>query len=115
MITALYFRDGKMVYSVTEHLEEELIAALLMVEADKWIRLHSVYVVPEHRGKGLARSLMLEALRYRPDKEYYLEVDSFGDDTEPEGLTDGQLRAFYSSLGFVDVDSTPYVMKYVGQ
>jgi ribosomal protein S18 acetylase RimI-like enzyme len=108
MITALHIFDNKTLFSVTRYDGDEIVAGLIMVETDNWIRLTSVYVDPSHRYKGHGRHLILEAINYRPSKKVYIEVDSFSDCIEHDGLTDAQLRIFYGLMGFKPVEPHPF-------
>ena len=108
MITALHIFDSKVLFSVTRYDCDEIVAGLIMTETDHWIRLTSVYVDPSHRHKGHGRDLIQEAINYKPSKKVYIEIDSFSDQTEHDGLKDAQLRIFYGSLGFKPVEPHPF-------
>lgn len=114
MITCLHIFDRKTFFSVTRYLgtdsdlSKEIIAGLIMIEADDYIRITSVYVDPGCRSQGHGRALLKEALDYKPSKRVYIEVDSFSDQTENDGLKDSQLTTFYRSLGFVPVIGHPF-------
>lgn len=114
MITCLHIFDRKTFFSVTRRLgpdsdlSKEIIAGLIMIEADDYIRMTSVFVSPPHRSQGHGRALLKEALDYKPSKRVYIEIDSFSDQTENDGLTDSQLKEFYRSLGFTPVPAHPF-------
>ena len=108
MITALHIFDRKTLFSVTRYDGDEIVAGLIMTETDDWIRLTSVYVAPTHRSRGYGRALVEEALSYKPSKKVYIEIDSFPDQTEHDGLKDAELKIFYGSLGFKPVEPHPF-------
>ena len=108
MITCLHIFDRKTFFSVTRYDGDEIVAGLIMIEADDYIRITSVYVDPGCRSQGHGRALLKEALDYKPSKRVYIEIDSFSDQTENDGLKDGQLATFYRSLGFVPVPTHPF-------
>jgi ribosomal protein S18 acetylase RimI-like enzyme len=108
MITALHIFDNKTLFSVTRYDGDEMVAGLIMIETDGWIRLTSVYVDPSHRYKGYGRDLVQEAINYKPSKKVYIEIDSFSDQTKNDGLKDAQLKIFYGSMGFKPVEPHPF-------
>ena len=108
MITCLHIFDRKTFFSVTRYEGDEIVAGLIMIEADDYMRLTSVFVSPPHRSQGYGRALLKEALDYKPSKRVYIEIDSFSDQTENDGLTDSQLKEFYRSLGFTPVPTHPF-------
>lgn len=114
MITCLHIFDRKTFFSVTRRLgpdsdlSKEIIAGLIMIEADDYIRITSVYVAPTHRSQGHGRALVQEALSYKPSKKVYIEIDSFSDCIEHDGLKDSDLKIFYGSLGFKPVEPHPF-------
>lgn len=108
MITCLHIFDRKTLFSVTRYDGDEIVAGLIMTETDDWIRLTSVFVAPTHRSQGHGRALVEEALSYKPSKKVYIEIDSFSDQTEHDGLRDAQLKIFYGSLGFKPMEPHPF-------
>lgn len=67
-------------------------------EGGMWLK--GMKVDPLHRGKGLARSLVEQALQKYPDQEFRLRARPYDD----KALDVEKLKAFYARLGFKPYD-----------
>ena len=51
-------KGAQTVYTLTDNVLGEVLGEAVISESEDEIRLHGIFVEPEHRGRGHARSLM---------------------------------------------------------
>lgn len=73
------------------------------------IWLEGLYVVPEFRGKGIAKKLIQNAMEYYGNQEFRLKAVPFKD----EVLDEDALKSFYRKLSFEEYDNEGRMKKPV--
>lgn len=74
--------------------------------------LQRIYVLPENRGRGKAREMMVKWLAKRADHHVLLEAHPFGGEADSPGIK--ELTRFYRSLGFKSLRGTGFNLMYKG-